>query len=397
MRVFFDQTINRWFVLQRTWDNDTNNKLVSTSHIFMAVSQTADPTQNYTIYSMDTTHANNLGCPCYSDYLQIGADQYGIHISANEFTSWVSNVNSSSFIDATIVSISKSSLASGAPTPTAARFTLPYNNYEFAIQPATTPPGAAFYTAVGGLEYFVSSSGSFDSNLSVWAMTNTASLATGIPNLSLAQAIVPTLTYFSPDPVNQLSGPIPYGNSLGQPLEFIDGNDTRVLSVSYALGRLYATVATKVRDENNKILVGGAYFILSPSFRNGVLNASVLRNGYLLVKGNHLLRPSVAVNSQGRGAISFTLVGAGYYPTAAFVPIDTFSTGTAIQLTANGLFPEDGFSGYDGGQVARWGDYSTAVAGSDGKIWMGMQYIPVMTNFPTQLANWGTYLTRYTP
>ena len=397
MRVFFDQTIRRWFVLQRTWDNDTSNRLIPKTHIYLAVSQTADPTQNYTIYAMDTTHATNNGCPCYSDYLQVGADQYGFHIAANEFTSYVSDPNFSQFVDATILSISKASLAAGAPTPTAARFTLPFNNYEFAIQPATTPPNAAYFTAANGLEYFVSSSGNSDLNVSLWAMTNTASLSSGTPNLALAQTIVPTLTYYSPDPVNQKPGPIPYGDSLGQQLEFIDGNDTRILSVSYALGRLYTTLASKVRDENGKILVGGAYIILSPSFRNGVLSANVFRQGYLLVKNNNLLRPSVAVNSQGRGAIAFTLVGPDYYPSTAFVPIDTFSTGTTLQVAVNGAFPEDGFSGYQNFGISRWGDYSTAVAGSDGKIWMGAEYIPVTTAFPTKLANWGTFLTRYAP
>jgi hypothetical protein len=115
------------------------------------------------------------------------------------------------------------------------------------------------------------------------------------------------------------------------------------------------------------------------------------------VNGNHLLRPAIAVNAQGRGAIVFTLVGADYYPSAAFLPIQTAATSSTIQIAGKGFAPEDGFSGYDPNQpgLARWGDYSGAVVAADGSVWMTTEYIP---NLPrTQKANWGTYLMRFIP
>jgi hypothetical protein len=210
------------------------------------------------------------------------------------------------------------------------------------------------------------------------------------------------MIYGFPDVANQRPGPIPYGSSLHPAglLAFLDGNDDRILSLSYAGGRLYTTLASQVIDETGRRLVGGAYFILSPTFRGGVLSAFVLRQDYLLVKNNHLLRPAISVNSNGRGAVVFTLAGPDYYPSAAFLPIETFSTASTIQVTALGFSPEDGFTGYpDAGfveqGVARWGDDSTAVAGSDGSIWMTTEYIP---NAPrTQLANWGTFIMQYRP
>jgi len=176
-----------------------------------------------------------------------------------------------------------------------------------------------------------------------------------------------------------------------------------MLSVAYTGGRLYATFATLVSDENGNSLAGAAYVVFSPTFR-GVLAATVLRQGYLLVKNNNLLYPAIAVNPQGWGAIAFTLVGPDYYPSAAFVTIDarllalgSFATGSAVQLVALGAMPEDGFTGYPNAGfteqgAARWGDYSTAVASGDGSIWMVTEYIP---NAPrTPLANWGTFLTQ---
>jgi hypothetical protein len=180
-------------------------------------------------------------------------------------------------------------------------------------------------------------------------------------------------------------------------LEFLTGNDDRVVSLCYSGGRLYLTLATSVIDDGGRLRVGAAYFILSPSLRSGVLAAPLLRQGMLSVNGNHLLNPAIAVNAQGRGAIVFTLVGPDYYPSAAFVPIQTASTSSSIQIVGNGFSPEDGFSGYDPNAfgVARWGDYSAAVVAADGSVWMATEYIPNAVR--SLKANWGTYVIRYNP
>lgn len=398
MRVFFDQTISRWFVLQRAQDFDIFGNPLNRSHIYMAVSQTSNPTGTYSIYEMDTTNSQRPGCPCVSDYLQIGADQYGFHISMNEF-----NTSNEQFVGAAIMVVSKASLAAGASTPIAFKFQIPFTTgYEFAIQPATTPPGDGYFIAEGGIEYFVSSRASFsvDSNVAVWAMYNTSTLDSASPGPLLTRITVPSLEYAYPVVATQRPGPLLYGSTLSPPgmLAYLDGGDTRILSVSYAGGRLYATLATEVTDENARRLVGGAYVILSPSFRAGVLAASVLRQGYVMTSNNHVLRPAIAVNAHGRGAVALTLVGPDYYPTAAFIPIDTLSTGPVIQIAGLGVLPQDGFTGYPGGfaaGVARWGDYSTAVAARDGSIWMVGQYIPDAPR--TEFANWGTFLWQYAP
>jgi hypothetical protein len=398
MRVFYDPGINRWFVLQRSRDSDTAGNFLNHSHLYMAVSQTTDPTGTYNIYSMETTNIANLGCPCYLDYPQIGGDQYGLYVSANEYSTFINN----QFLDVAILAVSKASLAAGASLPTAYRTIIQrFTGYEFALQPATTPPGASYFLASNGLEYFVSSNSSFGSALAVWALSNTGSLQTANPQLALSRTIAPTVIYNIPNDATQRPGPLPYGSTLKPPglLAKIHANDCRVLSVSYAGGRLYATWETQVIDAAGRSLVGAAYAILSPTFRSGVLSSFSLRQGYLMVSNNHLLRPAIAVNPQGVGAIVVTLVGPDYYPSAALVPIDTLSTASTLQVAATGAFPEDGFTGYpDTGfeqlGTARWGDYSTAVANSDGSIWMTTEYIP---NAPrTQFANWGTFLLRYT-
>jgi hypothetical protein len=399
MRVFFDQTLDRFFVIQRAQDNDVNGNEMDSSHLYMAVSQTGDPTGTYNIYVMVTTDAANGGCPCFPDYPQIGADQYGFYISTNEFNTFYNG-----FVDAQIFAIDKASLAANSTAPTILQFILTdQTGFEFAIQPVTTPINASYFLASGGLEYFVSTdSTADDSNLAVWAMTNTSSLATASPSVTLTRINTPILAYTFPGVATEMSGNLPYGSTLSPPglVANLDGGDTRVLSAFYAGGRIYATFATEVADALGDNLVGGAYVILSPTFRNNVLAAPVLRQGYLLVQQNHLLRPAIAVGAQGQGAITMSLVGPNYFPSAAFVTINTYSTDTTVQVVAPGTAPEDGFTGYpDAGfpetGIARWGDYNSAAVGADGSIWMTTEFIP---NSPrTPLANWGTFISQYIP
>jgi hypothetical protein len=341
------------------------------------------------------------------DFPQIGADRYGFYVSANEYS--ILDPNNPFFNDAIVLAISKADLAIGAAAPKVSRFIVPYfTGYEFAIQPATTPPGASPFLASGGVEFFVSSYAvGFDNNLALWALSNTASLQNASPTMLLTRTTVSTLLHVLPPAgVTQRSGTL----TLGSTLELIDAgyfSDSRVLSTSYSGGRLFVTLASAVADANNNQVAGGLYVVFAPTLRNGVLSATPpVKQGYLAATNNHILRPAISVNAQGRGAIAFTLVGPDYYPTAAFVSIDinTAAPPSAIQIAGAGVLPEDGFSGYgpipacptcNGNGIARWGDYSTAVMSTDGSIWLVSEYIP---NLPrTPLANWGTFISQYLP
>jgi hypothetical protein len=388
IRAFYDQTLNRFFVLQRSQDNDIFGTPLASSHMYIAVSQTADPTGTYNVYVMNTTNPTHLGCPCIADYPEVGADQYGIYITWDEYRS------SLSFLDAVVMGISKASLAADAASPVAYQFILPFSTgYEFAIQPATTPPGSTYFTANGGLEYFVSGSRSAGGNLlALWAMTNTSTLATTSPNPLLAETLVTVEGYSVPGNAVQRPGPTILGNGS---LEALDGGDSRVQSVEYINAQLYLTFENLAIDDSNRAVIGGGYVILSPIFRGNALAAPVVRQGYFYLNNNHLLRPALAVNAKGQGAIVFTLVGPDYYPSVAFLPISPASIGSTIQIAGVGAFPEDGFTGYNNFGLSRWGDYSAAVVAADGSIWMATEYIP---NAPrTTLANWGTYIVTYNP
>lgn len=396
MRVFYDQGIDRWFVLQRAQDYDIFGNLLSTSHYYLAVSQTGNPTGTYNIYTMDTTNTSYPGCPCVADYPQIGADQYGIYISANQYQSLFEP-----YVAASILAISKIALSDGVATPAAFRFNIPFTTGdEFTIQPAVTPPGGSYFLGNGGVEYFVSTRTTAGNAVALWALSNTSSFVTQ-PQLLLTKIVVPTLNYSLPPVATQPQGFRPYGSSLFPPgqLPFIETGDTRALSVMYVGGRLYIAVASRVSDEAGHSLAGGAYIVLSPSIRRTAVSSAtvagnVVQQGYLVAANNHLLFPSMAVDAYGHGAIAATLVGPDWYPSTVFVPFTTFSTPSILRVVAPGVLPEDGFTGYQG-VPARWGDYSAAVVSTDGSLWVASEYIG---NLPrTELANWQTFIAQYKP
>lgn len=391
MRVFYDAPLNRWFVLQRSQDNDIFGNLLTTSRYYLAVSQTGNPTGTYNIYVMETTNASYPGCPCVADYPMIGADQYGIYISANQYQSIFD-----SFIAANILAISKASLEVGAAAPTAFKFNIPFTaGDEFTLQPAVTPPGASYFLANGGVEFLVSTRTSGGNVLALWALTNTSSLGT-TPNLLLTKVLVPSQSYFFPPVATQPNGPNPYGSSLFPPagVPRIESGDIRALSLMYSGGRLYLALATAVMDEASRNLAGGAFMVISPTIRGTNLAGTVVQQGYVVASNNHLLFPAMAVNAQGRGVISATLVGPNWYPSAVYIPFTLFSTPTTLRVAAPGLLPQDGFSGYRG-SPSRWGDYSAAVVSTDGSLWVASEYIG---NLPrTELANWQTFIAQFIP
>ncbi|HCI78162.1 MAG TPA: hypothetical protein DHW02_00560, partial [Ktedonobacter sp.] len=65
-RVYFDASTHTWFA-EVLVEVISNGAPVS-SHIDLAVNTSGNPTTAWNIYQIDTTDANNAGCPCLPDY-----------------------------------------------------------------------------------------------------------------------------------------------------------------------------------------------------------------------------------------------------------------------------------------------------------------------------------------
>ncbi len=270
-----------------------------------------------------------------------------------------------------------------------------------AVQPASTPAGASFETAQGGTEYFLSSldfTSTLDNRIAVWALTNTSSLNSARPSLRLSNVVIDSEDYGLPPSAIQKDGPLPLGTALfgaSAHTPLLDGGDDRMHPVAFAAGKLWGGVETVVKTANASTHAGIAYFVVTPSVAGGTLSATIAKQGYVSLNRENVLYPTIGVNAAGKGVIDFSLAGPDFFPSSAYASIDAVNGTGDIHIGAAGAGPEDGFTGYFGGNVARWGDYSYAVADADGTIWTANEFIP---NAPrTVAANWGTFISHVTP
>jgi len=412
-RAYYDAPTRRFFVEE--WGTDTDPDTganTGTSFIKLAVSQTSNPAGGYTLYTFNTTVDPTLPLvddqPIHvlPDYVQIGADANGFFLSINQFDL----LGDQGYLGPRILAISKSAVVAGTKTPVVSLSGGDLYNSPagFTVQPAKTPAGGAYETSANGTEYFLSSVFDTTANqLSIWAISNTASLKTTTPDLTLTDTLVTGLPFTQPDPSVQKAGPYKYGTSVGYPEELVASGDTRMTQVTYVLGHLYSAVETGVPGAETGANPGFTYFSVAPGVdRDGQVSGQVNRQGYVTVAGNTLSYPSFGINSTGGSAITCTLVGPDFYPSAAYVTLDSHLRAGPVHVASAGVAPDDGFTGYlstdkDGNPVqgvARWGDYSQAQPDEDGNIWLAQEMISARSNTQRSLlANYGTFISKVTP
>ena len=249
----FDPETQRWFVVAWAQLNTPTGVPIQQSRLYLAVSETSDPTGDYFVYTLNTTRAHDpdRGGPRVPDFPHFAVDHYGLYISINEF-----GINPDGsldgFIDAAILAVSKNDLinGSGGTFPRVVRFPLPFSSgFEFTVFPAYTPPGGGPLLANGGTQFFVSSHfvNTTEHSVAVWALTNTSSLNSVNPNLNLRAVAVETQAFHFPTTAAvQKNGFHPLGESLGEPVEKLDPGDFRTISVTYSSGRLWSTLSSQM-------------------------------------------------------------------------------------------------------------------------------------------------------
>src|SRR6266852_3945820 len=442
----FDTQTQRWFHVVLTLDRArvTSQALSGTNHLDIAVSATADPTGAWNIYSLPVKDDGTQGTPdhhctlgrnpahgaCLGDYPHIGADANGFYITTNEF-----NLVSPGFRGAQIYAFSKAQLAAGAGTVNVVQFDTadPTLGVQldgtpgFTVWPAIST-GNQFEGSHGGTEYFLSSEAVFqdsgaDSRLRLWAVSNTGSLDS-MPALGISDSVVNTISYSVPGRSNQKPGDVPLATCLSTPgcwqlvvggagpfpntEKVVDSNDSRIQSLVLANGKLWAALDTGLAiDGDTAPRAGLAFFVINPNSGN------VDQQGYAGIAGNNLTYPAIAVTQSGRGVVAFTVLGNDHYPSAGYAGIDAQIGVGEIHIAAEGVGPDDGFTGYKPtasfGTRPRWGDYGAAASDGD-SIWIASEYVNqtctfatyLATNFRcgntrTQLANWSTRISKVVP
>ncbi|HEV2014542.1 MAG TPA: hypothetical protein VGR77_11770 [Candidatus Dormibacteraeota bacterium] len=418
-KCYFDPVGGRWIqsIIEVDGPGRLNGK--DRTHVLLAVSTTGNPAGAWNLFSIDTsndgTHGTpaHAGCPCLPDQPLLGANRDGIYITTNEFQLIPGNFP---FNGTQIYALSRRGLEAAhsgsnpsfvqinvGPVSTGDR-NLPFWG---SIQPSTSPQPQS------GTEWLMSASPEdifqnnalVDNRIAVWSLSGTDTLDREDPSLQLSHKVLTGESYGSD--VNggfgatQKSGPTPLRDALGDKdkLSQLNANDSRMNQVVLANGKLYGAVNTAVTGHGQPPRVGIAYFVVAvgagENNQNGQargdeggVSAQIARQGYVAVNGENVLFPSIGVNENGQGAMVFSLSGPEFFPSAAYVRFNEDGVHGPIHVAALGVLPDDGFSGYGGNGIGRWGDYSAAVADRDGSIWMATEWIPGTPR--TVNANWGT-------
>ncbi len=480
----YDAQTQRFFVVVLTLETvPTTGAFTHVNHLDLAVSQTNDPTGGWNIYRIDVTNdGTNTGGmnpgPYLGDYPHIGADANGIYLTTNAYP-W----NTNGFSGAQIYALSKAQLAAGASSvtvqhidtsgmvnvPSDAGSTQP----GFTVWPAQSPGTSSFNRANNGTEYFLSSNAADEAQnpvtgaagsrtstqLIVWTLTNTASLNTASPAVSLSNKILTVGRYGVP-PKQQQPGSgiapttdVPQGFCLNDETTLLsngqtgcwrllvgatahaagaevvaspDSNDTRMQQVTYANGKLWGALDTALNPNGGPQRAGVAWYIVNPA------TPKVVLSGYLGASSHDFTYPAIGVTASGRGVMAFTDTGDTTYPSAAYAPIDALAGVGAWNDVPGGAgaAADDGFSGYKQQNFpnpirSRWGDFGAAAVDGN-SIWIASEYIAHACSYTdwggpffaggtgdnllgtcagaghgpgprTALANWSTRISKLTP
>jgi hypothetical protein len=483
----YDAQTQRFFVVALTLDPQVGGPcqgvLSCVNHLDLAVSQTNDATGGWNIYRIDVTNdGTNTGGvnpgPYLGDYPHMGIDANGVYLTTNAYP-WHHN----GFSGAQIYALSKAQLAAGSASvtmqhidtsgmvnaPSDAGSTQP----GFTVWPAQSPGMNSFNLNNNGTEYFLSSNaadeaqnpvsgnaGTRTSNqLIVWTLSNTASLNSSSPALTLGNKILTVGQYGVPPKQQQPgSGTAPtadvaQGFCLNDETTLLfngqsgcwkllvgatahasgpavvsrpDSNDTRMQQVDYANGKLWGALDTALNPDSGAQRAGIEWFIVNPAAGKSILN------GYLGASGHDFTYPAIGVTAAGRGVMAFTDTGDTTYPSAAYAPIDAVAgVGQWNDVPGGaGATADDGFTGY-GQQVfpnrvrTRWGDYGAAAVDGN-SVWIASEYIAHSCDYTdwggpffaggtgdnllgtcagashgpgtrTALANWSTRISEFTP
>lgn len=456
---YFDQATQRWFHVVLTLDRvGTSSRLSGTNHLDLAVSQSANPLGNWTVYripvqddgSQGTPNHKCAGGPCLGDYPHIGADANGIYLTTNEFPFFAGG-----FHGAQIYAISKQALVSNASSLNVVQ----YDTAAASTNTASGLPGFTVWPAIsvqsspaeqGGIEYLLSSLAIFQNSgvsdqLQLWSLTGTSALSTGgAPTLT--SSLVDTEAYGIPGKARQPGtgtngvGKAPGGGNVDWPLgqclndtacattlngakfphteviSDLDANDSRMQQVYYANGKVWASLGTGIAYDTPQTASDGlAFFVLHPQADAGTPTATVVRQGYVAAPDLDVTYGTVAVTESGRGVLSFTATGPGTYPSVGYTSLDAKIGAGPIHISTPGVGAQDGFSGYVAENAPnprrpRWGDYGAATVDGN-SIWFAQEYIGQSctlaeyeaapfgrcANTRGSLGNWDTRITKVTP
>ena len=447
---YYDPQTQRFYLVVLTY-NLTSTGNLAENHLDIAVSQTSNPAGLWNIYKVDVTNdgthtiAGNA-CPCLGDYPHIGADAYGFYVTTNAYP-W----NGNGFNGAQIYAFSKRQLASGAASVSVTHIdtfasvdgamtgeTPSLKQPGFTLWPAQSPGTTSYELNAAGTEYFLSSNAADEathpvsgtggdytsSQIVLWGLTNTSSLDSATPSVTLSNTVLAVGGYALPPKADQPgsgSAPTtatPQGYCLNnettvtiagtgcwkllvsaavhaargaEVVSRLDSNDTRMQQVMYANGKVWGALDTAVSwtTPTAHNTAGVAWYIVKPDVSSGSVTGKIALTGTNGYSDKNIVYPAIGVTPSGRGVVAVTVSGQAVFPSAGYAGIDALAGMGDVQIAAAGAATDDGFTSYKQ-QLnraiprTRWGDYGAAAVDGN-SIWIASEYIANACDYTT----WG--------
>lgn len=329
-RILYDPYNDRWVLVTLA------NPSQYASKIMIAVSQSGNILDKWSI-SYINADPNGM---VWADFPSIGFNNKWIVIQTNMF-----NIADGNFNRSHVYALDKANLYAGNP----ARYQL------FNLQGlgATQAPALMYDNSTPNLYLLQNWNGNASGRgyLLLYVLAG----AVGSATLSTVSFVPTTATWDSFHPViNEGFAP-----QAGTQLR-IDTGDSRILSISYRNGSLWAAQTVFLPAGGSPVRSAIQWWQITPQ---GVVQqlGRIVDTAATLSSGTHYAFPSIAVNSLNQALIGYSFFNAQIYASSGFSyrsSNDAPGTMRAMTILRNGLdiYTKD----YGSGEI-RWGDYSNTV------------------------------------
>lgn len=346
----YDHFAGRFVIV---WDTLNTNE--DKGYFLIQVSNSSDPTQGWTLFSIRSDLDGNTDTASWGDYEKLGFDNTNFYLTSNQFASSVSS--NGQFTYAKVRVMSKAQFYNS--NNNGIQYWDFTNFFDAQFQPAfTVLPCLTFGNP--GKEYLVSAPDGQGSYLSLYSITGTWPNAQSKPPVLKVEGKTNFTAWTFPGYMFDPAG------------DFIDGSDGRLLNAVYRNGSVYTGHS-----------IGTSKFSCAAGIKS--LNVSTRAKGLDEVigkTGEYFAYPVVTVDANNTVYTVFNRSSSKVFAEARWT---VKKTTDATFQTSRLLQP--GNANYDG---YRWGDYNgIALDPADGSVWINSMV--ALTN-STGGLNYGTWV-----
>ncbi len=379
-KVIYDQYEDRFVVvtLEKTFSPDT-------SFMYVAVSQTGDPTQGWYGIRLDVKQSSS-GDQYWFDYPGFAVDNQAVYITGNYFP-----FSSGTDFFTRLIAIDKGT-SGGFYSGSSATSYIHDPVTSSGGEQTTLQPAHMFGSQSGVSTFIVSYSGltlGTDEGLQIIQISNPLS---GSPAYNRQNIIVGDIT----NPLIGLHDAPQLGSA-----QTIEVNDRRALNAVWRDNVLWAVACGLPNSGINSGQATARWWKIDTQ---NLLSLSLLDQdeigGEDLGTGTYTFFPSIGVNEWGDAVIGFSASNASIYGGAyyAYMPADSSSFGSTMTVKAGEVPYYRAF----GGSRNRWGDYSSvAIDPVDNSFWVFNEYAKSTLTGDLGLTGetgaWGTAILNVDP